>query len=162
MHTEQRRRLLQGLAIATPLTWTRPVVESAVLPAHAQTTSPSFSITGRCAEVGDDQYYLVTFSPSPATLDSSVIVTPLNSVPALSGDQAVFYGAHSPTQLTIRFATSNTTGSYSNSCSSPEPEVFTTGLNALPGSGLGLNWLVTWSGSSGSPSAEMSGFFLSD
>ncbi len=35
---KSRRTFLQGLAIAAPAAWTRPLVESVVLPAHATTT----------------------------------------------------------------------------------------------------------------------------
>jgi len=39
MNNETRRSLLKGLALTLPVAWTRPVVESVVLPAHAQASS---------------------------------------------------------------------------------------------------------------------------
>lgn len=47
MIRDTRRTLLKGLAVTLPAAWTRPVVESVILPAHAQ-TSPS----GCSAEAG--------------------------------------------------------------------------------------------------------------
>lgn len=38
MTQNSRRRLLQSLAVTLPVAWSRPVVESIVLPAHAQTS----------------------------------------------------------------------------------------------------------------------------
>ncbi len=33
-----RRNLLRGLAVAMPATWAKPVINSAVLPVHAETS----------------------------------------------------------------------------------------------------------------------------
>lgn len=48
MSRNARRRLLQGLAIALPAAWTRPIVESVILPAHAQTSAPGCSAPAGC------------------------------------------------------------------------------------------------------------------
>jgi len=39
---ETRRKLLKGLAVTIPAAWTRPIVESVVLPAHAVTTGSTY------------------------------------------------------------------------------------------------------------------------
>jgi len=41
MSLMSRRKLLQGLALSLPTVWSRPVVESIVIPTHAQATSCS-------------------------------------------------------------------------------------------------------------------------
>lgn len=48
MTEKSRRRLLQGLAITLPAAWTRPVVESVVLPAHAQASPGACSAEEGC------------------------------------------------------------------------------------------------------------------
>ncbi len=48
MTRESRRRLLMGLGLALPTTWFRPIVETVVLPAHAQTSSPECSAPEGC------------------------------------------------------------------------------------------------------------------
>lgn len=48
MPTNTRRRLLQGLTVMLPAAWTRPVVESVILPAHAQTSGPRCSAAAAC------------------------------------------------------------------------------------------------------------------
>lgn len=40
MTQKSRRILLKGLAVTLPAAWSRPIVESVVLPAHAQTSEP--------------------------------------------------------------------------------------------------------------------------
>lgn len=40
MTQKSRRTLLKGLAVTLPAAWSRPIVESVVLPAHAQTSEP--------------------------------------------------------------------------------------------------------------------------
>jgi hypothetical protein len=47
---ESRRKLLKGLALALPAAWTTPVVESIVLPAHAQ-TSPACDAPPGCYDI---------------------------------------------------------------------------------------------------------------
>ena len=49
MNKESRRKLLKGLALGVPAVWAKPIVDSVLLPAHAQTSStcPSqFTIPG--------------------------------------------------------------------------------------------------------------------
>lgn len=41
MTQKSRRVLLKGLAATLPAAWSRPIVESVVLPAHAQTSVPA-------------------------------------------------------------------------------------------------------------------------
>lgn len=50
MSQESRRSLLKGLALTLPVAWTTPVVESIVLPAHAQ-TSPACDAPPGCYDV---------------------------------------------------------------------------------------------------------------
>ena len=45
MKKKARRNILKGLAISAPVVWSKPVIDSAILPAHAQST-------GCCAEKG--------------------------------------------------------------------------------------------------------------
>ncbi|HSH40935.1 MAG TPA: hypothetical protein VK973_02290 [Arenicellales bacterium] len=48
MTRRSRRRLLKGLALTLPAAWSRPIVESVVLPAHAQTSVPGCSADPGC------------------------------------------------------------------------------------------------------------------
>lgn len=45
-----RRRVLQGLVVTLPAAWTRPVVESLILPAHAQTSPGECTAEAGCYE----------------------------------------------------------------------------------------------------------------
>ena len=45
MNENQRRKLLQGIAVSTPALWIKPVISVAVIPAHAIVTQ------GNCAEI---------------------------------------------------------------------------------------------------------------
>jgi hypothetical protein len=38
MNEKSRRNILKGLAVGTPMVWAKPVVESVMLPAHAEST----------------------------------------------------------------------------------------------------------------------------
>ncbi len=38
MNKKTRRNVLKGLVVSTPVAWTKPVVDSVVLPSHAQTS----------------------------------------------------------------------------------------------------------------------------
>lgn len=55
MSQESRRKLLKGLAVTLPAAWTTPMVESIVLPAHAQTSPGGCRPSIRCFafEVGE-------------------------------------------------------------------------------------------------------------
>lgn len=55
MQKNVRRRFIKGVAIALPAAWARPVVETVVLPAHAQ-TSPPCSADADCYTVGDNSF----------------------------------------------------------------------------------------------------------
>ena len=46
MNKNERRKALKVLAVSTPVVWTRPVVDSVVLPVHAQTTCSSITCSG--------------------------------------------------------------------------------------------------------------------
>lgn len=52
MTTKSRRRVLKGLGLALPAAWARPVVETVVLPAHAQTSSNAPATDGCDASEG--------------------------------------------------------------------------------------------------------------
>lgn len=56
MAKESRRRLLQGLAVTLPAAWTRPVVESVVLPAHAAVSPSTCSAEAGCYIVGGSSF----------------------------------------------------------------------------------------------------------
>lgn len=49
MSQESRRTLLKGLALTLPAAWTTPVVQSVVLPAHAQTSPASSETSPECS-----------------------------------------------------------------------------------------------------------------
>lgn len=51
MSQNSRRRLLQGLVVTLPAAWSRPIVESIVLPAHAQTSPVQCSAEPGCYTV---------------------------------------------------------------------------------------------------------------
>jgi len=65
---------INGAAAALPSNWTQPVVDSVLLPAHAQTSSPpqaaspdSMFFQGECNnDLNPDQFYSVEFNPNPA------------------------------------------------------------------------------------------------
>jgi hypothetical protein len=56
-----RRKLLKGLAVTLPAVWSRPVVESVVLPAHAATTEVGCSALRNC--------YAFLIGGDPASID---------------------------------------------------------------------------------------------
>jgi hypothetical protein len=56
MPTETRRRLLKGLALTLPAAWSRPIVESVVLPAHAQTSGPGCSADAGCYSLSNVEF----------------------------------------------------------------------------------------------------------
>lgn len=56
MSRRSRRRLLKGLALTLPAAWSRPIVESVVLPAHAQTSGPGCSADAGCYSFSTDEF----------------------------------------------------------------------------------------------------------
>ena len=47
MNKNSRRSVLKGLAVGTPAVWAKPIVDSVILPAHAQSTcSVCFNASG--------------------------------------------------------------------------------------------------------------------
>lgn len=75
--TERNRRiLLQGLAISLPVAWSRPVVETVVLPAHAATSPEDSGPVDCSAEAGCytatefDQAFLWPGGAGPASADN--------------------------------------------------------------------------------------------
>lgn len=57
MTRESRRQVLKGLGLVLPVAWNRPVIETVVLPVHAQTSSPGCS-----APVGCYNYAMGSFT----------------------------------------------------------------------------------------------------
>ena len=56
MYKETRRNLIKGLAVGAPVAWAKPVVDSVVLPAHAETSCQicfTITVTGTDG-TGDD------------------------------------------------------------------------------------------------------------
>ena len=52
MSMKARRNILKGLAVGFPAVWAKPVVESIVLPAHADTSPlPPCSVAAGCYEI---------------------------------------------------------------------------------------------------------------
>ena len=57
--------------------WAKPVISSVVLPAHAQTSSQrDLIVTGSCPVDLIEFYYIVSFTPDPATPASSIHISP--------------------------------------------------------------------------------------
>ncbi len=95
MNKKTRRNLIKGLAVAAPVVWVKPVVDSVVLPAHAQTSIPieasvrfftddSFNIeipNGSTIVIGTPYVVLITLFPIPGIPLDLVITTSINGVP---------------------------------------------------------------------------------
>jgi len=127
-----RRKLLKVLTAGggavtvtkLPTKWTAPVVESVILPAHAQTTTdevddslpsvddslPFMRFTGNlCSDGPDDQYYRITFQNDPAQSGDAIFIQSFGNVypPTLPGvtDQVVAYARQSLDNFGVIFIT---------------------------------------------------------
>jgi hypothetical protein len=56
MTQESRRALVKGLAVTLPAAWTAPVVESIILPAHAQTSPGGCGAPEGCFRFEDQSF----------------------------------------------------------------------------------------------------------
>ena len=109
MDLNQRRNAVKVLALAAPVVWCKPVVDSVVLPAHAQMTSP-------CSELFS---FSIVFTPS-----TPVSGQPINasySVTNVSGDSIDVSGFNVGTPAT---STSSSGESLSGSYSPGQTKVF--------------------------------------
>jgi hypothetical protein len=69
---ESRRKLLKGLAVTLPAAWTTPLVESIVLPAHAETSPGDCSAPADCYAFQanlDDWSFEWPGGPGPEVVD---------------------------------------------------------------------------------------------
>ena len=104
-----KRKLLLLLPAASAATvWTKPVVNSVLLPVHATTTEPSLTeitFTGTCSTATpNDQFYSITFLPDPAVTGAMVHVSGPSAVaPILLGDAIHIHAQHTLTQLLVVF-----------------------------------------------------------
>lgn len=176
-----RRRLLSVLAAGSvlavksvPETWMRPVVQSVMLPAHAQTSptdnevptsSPTVFFTGRCEDAADDdQFYLVEFSDQPAEPGGSFTITSLSSDPGLpTGDNVVYFARHSAGDLTfVTQRSSIGTGTWSpvNPCDNPTSQIISSFASSLESGNAHLQYSVQYGGSPGEPTMELFDFAL--
>lgn len=82
MSQEPRRRLLKGLAVTLPAAWSAPVVESIILPAHAQTSPAGCGAPEGCYRGTGDAEGLSIFWPGGAGPDTATVF----ESPNCSGD----------------------------------------------------------------------------
>lgn len=178
----KRRRLVAAGAVAgafaasAPPRWRRPLVQSVLLPAHAQTShvaggiaaaSPlsAFTLTGHCSAAGDDQYYLITFSDQPAKPTSTITIASVSSNPGSqfhAGDDALwFFARHGSGTFDVYFeqvdfASARIT---SNDCQNPSHSHTSQDILLVNG-GVCLRFEMTYGGSVGAPTVMFSQFGL--
>ncbi|MDZ7840485.1 MAG: hypothetical protein U5R46_06640 [Gammaproteobacteria bacterium] len=92
-----------------PAHWTHPIVDSVLLPAHAQTSEDPAPITARFAaqcdsDAPDDQFHSIEFPGGVATPGGSFQVTDhgSNDPRPLSGDNLVVFGDHDDLWMDVR------------------------------------------------------------
>jgi len=132
---ETRRKLLKGLAVTLPAAWTRPVVESVVLPAHAQATA-----------CGDATFIRVE-SPASSNSNAARLITIVNE----SNIVVAYCCCGNENDLIIQ-ANSLPAGTYRVFGDTPEPfthtvlittECGTTTVAVTVGTGDGINLMAT-------------------
>ncbi|MDZ7841694.1 MAG: hypothetical protein U5R46_12920 [Gammaproteobacteria bacterium] len=80
MKKNSRRNVLTGLAIATPVLWARPIVQSVFLPAHAQTSEVSPDPAIRCQIEGEGDHLDSQEDPTGALKDQVVVNLQIDGV----------------------------------------------------------------------------------
>ena len=83
--------------------WSTPIVQSVVLPVHAQTSELSIVFTSQCSDSPDDQFYTISFPNEPAQSGDIPIVTGPSAIDPgnPSGDTMVFRATHQVNRLRV-------------------------------------------------------------
>ena len=133
MSSNSRRKLLLSIAASgssifvgksLPNSWVKPVVESMVLPAHAQTSGGnSMFFLGSCDSAPSDQFYTVQYSSNPATLASTFsIISHGDTDPGNpTGSNQVFFANHNsgPLRVILRVSDGSFISLHNNDCDVP-------------------------------------------